>query len=350
MGTMETMLSEEGFICLAVYRPRQDLLVRQVSSIRAQTQRNWRCIIGIDGADEIALADVQLAVAGDPRFIVREYEQNVGFYANFSRLLDEVPQTAKWVALSDQDDEWFPEKLATLLAELPRASLAVGQVIVAPADGASHGTMTKREVSTLPLLFFDNQVTGAACVFDRQLLSVALPFPAPTDLAFHDHWLGVCALASHGVVVIDVPVQYYLQHSSNVIGEERRLTLGHRLKNLFARSEGGARGAITYLRDHRWGWRVNMAQSLLAQRVGSTSLSDRTFLEAVANSQISIPFIRSMLGAIITRKAPRLRTFALLVGAIAWSVPVRARNSLQALLGPRPEHTRTTTKTQKRPN
>ena len=40
-----------------------------------------------------------------------------------------------------------------------------------------------------------NTVTGAASLFRRELLDVALPFPDVPGKPFHDHWLACVALA-----------------------------------------------------------------------------------------------------------------------------------------------------------
>ena len=54
-------------------------------------------------------------VGDDPRFEVIGWDDNLGFYLNFERLLLAVPDDAAWVALSDQDDRWYPDKLERLV-------------------------------------------------------------------------------------------------------------------------------------------------------------------------------------------------------------------------------------------
>ena len=51
----------------------------------------------------------------------------------------------------------------------------------------------------LASMLIANTITGAAALFRRELLDVALPFPDTPGFQFHDHWLGVAALAAGDV-------------------------------------------------------------------------------------------------------------------------------------------------------
>ena len=71
-----------------------------------------------------------------------------------------------------------------------------------------------------------NTITGAASVFRRELLDVALPFPPRFGDLFHDHWLAVVALATGDVAYVDRPLYDYVQHGD--------ATQGHAQANLGA--------------------------------------------------------------------------------------------------------------------
>ena len=57
-------------ICMATYEPSPSLLQRQLESIRAQTHRNWVCVISDDCSSLERFAAIEEAVEGDPRFVV----------------------------------------------------------------------------------------------------------------------------------------------------------------------------------------------------------------------------------------------------------------------------------------
>ena len=127
-------------------------------------------------------------------------ERGVGAWRAFERCYARVGREADFVAPCDQDDVWHPAKLATLPPRWPRArrwpSATCGSS-TAPGSVLSPTYWTDRVATwdDLGAELQTNVVTGAACLVRREVLDVALPFPAELDGSFHDHWLAVCALA-----------------------------------------------------------------------------------------------------------------------------------------------------------
>ncbi len=210
-----------GVIVLAAYRPNPELFAVQLQSIRHQSRGDFRCLVGADGGQEEVRRLVEETVGDDPRFEVVGWDDNLGFYLNFERLLALVPDDVAWVALSDQDDRWHPDKLARLVPLLDRTSLATAQArVVSWPEGRVLLERTDRRVVPAEDLLFQNQVTGSLSVFRRSLLDVALPFPRlHTVTQLHDHWLALCAVAIDGYEVLDDVVQDYVQHGGNLVGE-----------------------------------------------------------------------------------------------------------------------------------
>lgn len=307
--------SSTGHIALAVFKPDLELLRRQLESLAAQSVTDWTCEIGIDGPDAPARDEILTIIDGDPRFTVSMFTERVGFYRNFERLLTRVPVSAQWIALSDQDDLWFPQKLELLVPSLASASLVVGEANVVARDHVGPALeQTSRRIGTLASTMIDNQVTGSLAVFRSDLLELALPFPPATDVAYHDHWLGVCALVSHGVESVPEIVQDYVQHDSNVIGEETGRGIGPRIAALNGKGKSSIGHKLDYISEHRWGWRVNMATSVLNS--GETLADhDRSVLEQYSAGRFSGGLFRSVTAQILRRQVPALRASALLVGS-----------------------------------
>lgn len=318
-----------GFICMAVYRPNEELLRLQVSSIAGQSVQSWKCIIGIDGEDVYTDRLVRQLTSHDMRFEVITFAERVGFYRNFERILAQVPPAASWVALSDQDDEWHASKLAVLMPHLQTVPLVTGRARVRTHGGASGSAsiarLTVRRAVKLNALIIDNQVTGSLSLFRGSLLQQAIPFPEPTDQAFHDHWLGICAAVSGGIGLADHVVQDYIQHAGNVIGEGDTARLKGRLGRLrTASGSDGPRARLTYIRVHRWGWRVKMARLAMA-RFPEHSAHDDSVLRLYAQDRLSAKLVWAALVDCIRGDVPALRTLALLVGSAGRS-PLDARS------------------------
>lgn len=212
-------------ICLATYNPDPALLARQLESLRTQTRDDWTCIIHDDGSRLPRYAAIEELARADSRFRVFRSEHNRGFYRNFESALALVPSTTPYVALCDQDDRWYPDKLAACIDALeknPHAQLAYSDMRIVRADGSvvasTYWNGRRNNYTNLDTLLFVNTVTGAASMLRGSLLDAALPFPPPQQRTFHDHWLACTAFVAGGLAYIDRPLYDYTQHGDNVIG------------------------------------------------------------------------------------------------------------------------------------
>src|SRR5690348_5800111 len=122
-------------ICMATFEPDPRLLERQISSIREQAHGNWVCLVSDDGSSAERLEHLRGLIGGDERFTLSVGGERLGFYANFERALGMVPAVAQFVALAVQDDRWYPEKLAALLAGIGQAQLAYSDMRIVDEQG-----------------------------------------------------------------------------------------------------------------------------------------------------------------------------------------------------------------------
>jgi glycosyltransferase involved in cell wall biosynthesis len=229
----------EVAICMATYEPPLDLFRRQIESIRAQTHRDWLCVISDDGSSPDRLAAIERELAGDGRFLLSRSPRRLGFYRNFERALSLAPAGARHVTMADQDDSWHPDKLATLLAEIGGARLVYSDARIVAADGRhvadTYWGLRRNNHTDMSALLITNSVTGAASLFPRALLDDALPFPPAQFAHFHDHWIALCARATGEIRYVDRPLYDYVQHGSAFVGHakaNRMPTLLERFGNL----------------------------------------------------------------------------------------------------------------------
>lgn len=269
-----------GTIVLAAFQPDSELFRRQLHSLQAQTVSDWTCVISVDGERAPVSALVEAITAGDDRFVVIGDGDRRGFYGNFERALEAVPPDASWVALADQDDHWYPEKLATLLPRLEDHSLVSGQARLVTYPGGADLGVTDRADHGAGSTVLINQFTGSLCVFERALLEDALPFPRPPSrVATHDHWLAVIAGARRGTLILDAVVQDYVQHDANVYGDPSRTGdtgVLAPLRNALRLAERveGSKSPLAVLRMTFWtyvGWRQLMIDTLVARRAPAWS-------------------------------------------------------------------------------
>ncbi len=238
-------------ICMAAHEPPMDLFQRQLDSIRAQTHRNWVCVVSDDCSSPERFAAMQYVLEGDPRFVLSRSPRRLGFYQNFERALALAPAGAEYVAMADQDDLWHANKLEALLAGIGRAQLVYSDARIIDRGGklisATYWSVRRNNHSSLPSLLMANSVTGAASLFTREVLEHALPFPPRQFTHFHDHWVGLTALALGDIAFVDRPLYDYVQHGGAVLGHAG----ANRMPSLRARV-GGLRQRGLSNRMRRW--------------------------------------------------------------------------------------------------
>ncbi len=244
-------------ICMATYDPPPELLRRQIESIRAQTHTDWVCVISDDASRPDRFATLQETIEGDPRFVLSRSRQRLGFYRNFERALAMAPASAQFVALSDQDDRWYPDKLSTLRGAIGDRQLVYSDARIIARDGeeiaSSYWSRRRNNHSDLDKLLVANAVTGAASLFRRELLDRALPFPPAQFAHYHDHWLALTALVTGGINYVDRPLYDYVQHGNAALGHAaatRVFTLRERARKLRTDQRERVRFyRATYFRD-----------------------------------------------------------------------------------------------------
>ena len=218
-------MSELICVCMATCEPPADLFRAQVESLRAQADAEWTCVVCDDASGPAALAMMREAIGGDERFALHEHPERLGTYRNFERALALAPPAAELLAFADQDDRWYPEKLAVLREALTGgALLAYSDMRVVAEDGRvlseTYWSARRNNHTDISQLLVANTVTGAASLFRRSLLDRALPFPEAGELAHHDHWVALVALALGEIAYVDRPLYDYVQHGDAALGHE----------------------------------------------------------------------------------------------------------------------------------
>jgi len=212
-------------ICMATYSPDPEMLSRQIDSLKSQTHRNWFCLISDDQSSPQSLELLERTIGDDPRFRISPAPDRLGFYSNFERALEMVPDSAELIALSDQDDRWESDKLSALIQAVSAkdTTLAYSNSRVVAEDGRvihpSYWSLGRHNNhSNLGSLIVANTITGAASIFKPEVLRFALPFPHTPVNCFHDHWIACVALSLGKIVYVDRPLYDYVQHDEAVIG------------------------------------------------------------------------------------------------------------------------------------
>ena len=203
--------------------PTQELFRAQIDRSERQTMEDWICLISDDCTPPAqgrrdALGDrgrrtVHLLPGRSAPRLLQELRASCSSWR---------PQDVPYIALADQDDRWYPEKLQALLDGLGDANLVYSDQRLVDPDGRvladTYWTGRRNNHTNLASLLIANTITGAASLFRRDLLSLALPFPETPGTQYHDQWLGLVALSTGRINYVDRPLYDYVQHGAAALG------------------------------------------------------------------------------------------------------------------------------------
>ncbi len=333
-------------ICMATYNPPIELFRRQVDSIRAQTHRNWILLISDDHSDPDKLEQMREVLGDDRRLLLSVADSQAGFYRNFERALTMVPPGVDYVALSDQDDWWRPDKIASQLAGLrPQDKLVYSDMRIVGEDGSvisdTYWSFRRNNHTDFAALVMANTVTGAALLFDRALLDDVLPFPSEYESCYHDHWIAQVAMALGDISYIDRPLYDYVQHGN--------ATLGHFAANAFGRFDRSLldrmRTRAAKLKPHGlhpgWRWpyfrlycRIAVNVAILQLRCSDRmSESKRRDLDRMSDSPRGVAWLAVRASRSLNRHSATLGRERVMLAGLAWRRYAAMRRRARQLRG-----------------
>ncbi|CAI07010.1 Glycosyl transferase [Aromatoleum aromaticum EbN1] len=299
-------------ILLATYNGARFLPVL-LDSVLAQSDPNWVLLVRDDGSSDDTVTVLHRYAAHDARIrLMADEDATLGIRRNFERLLDCAHRAgAASFALCDQDDLWYPHKLARMRAALEGAQARHGgsTPILAYADlaliddagrsiaeshfGRAAAPQVRHGVDTW--LIAHNLIPGCAMVGNRALLDLALPFPP--QVFHHDWWLILVASAAGQVISVDAALTGYRQHSANAIGAAAPMSRILDFILHFRHSLEDARAQ--YVRA------VDQAAALV-ERVGVGGHRKWIAAAGVARDRLGAPVRRVRIGAILAGPVRRI--------------------------------------------
>lgn len=213
-------------------------LAEQIDSILTEVAPDDEIVVVDDASSDETFEILLRYAARYPTVTVIRNDKNIGVQKTFERLLG--LSTRSIVFLSDQDDVWVAGRKTRMIEALAHegcvAVLTNSLIMTEQGIGRTFFQKGHRpDVGSISRNFTRNNFIGCCMAFRREVLAVALPFPA--TISMHDWWIGSCAMAIGKVCYLEDPSLLYRRHGSNQSPSTRRslrVALGDRYGNLRA--------------------------------------------------------------------------------------------------------------------
>ena len=213
----------------------------QLESFMAQTRLPDEVVVSDDNSTDDTFEIIK-AFAAEAPFAVRlsQNQRNLGYTSNFNRAL--IKTSGNLVFLSDQDDVWFPEKLAVIesYAQQSPTTLVFMNDAALTDQYLNETGLTKRGQIISAGMSDSDFVMGCCLCVRRELLDACLPIP--TQFKGHDSWIVKMAEGVHRKVVVPDVLQWYRRHETNtsqfIANKTTKVTRGMALKRSFINAVG----------------------------------------------------------------------------------------------------------------
>ena len=173
-------------------------IAEQLDSILAQDCPNVHVVVRDDGSSDGTLDVLRpYEERGEVTVIAGE---NVGVMRSFISLVSLVAPEYDYVALSDQDDVWHPDKLSRAVSLLEGQDGSIPQLycseyVYCDSDmkPGKRSHLNRIGVS-FDTMLYENMVSGNTCVMNRAL-AMLIAQAGPEGVYCHDWWIGLVACA-----------------------------------------------------------------------------------------------------------------------------------------------------------
>lgn len=217
-------------------------LEEQLQSILAQTYSNIEVIITDDASTDATCQIIQ-KYSTNPAITINLNKENIGLQKNIE--LSAGLCKGSYIAFSDQDDIWLPQKIERLYAAIGKHSLVYSDSKLIDNKGNDlHKSLSdfRRFQNIYHSKGFGiyNAVSGHTTLGTRDLVMQSLPIPTGF---YHDWWIAIQAANLNGIQFLNKKLTLYRQHDNNLTENIIEKELGSR--PFYKRYE-------EYSRDLKW--------------------------------------------------------------------------------------------------
>ena len=202
-------------------------LPAQIDSILKQTLQDFELVICDDCSLDNTWQILQHYQQADNRIKIYKNVRNLGYVRNFAKAMSLC--SGNYIALSDQDDIWYPNHLEVLKENIEDNMVVCAEEDLINTQGESLGMTigSQQRLDRIPRnkyelamtsFYYRSPWTGAVMMIKRDFLSKALPIPDGAN--YHDSWFAILSCFSGGFKYVDIPISQFRQHGNNASGNK----------------------------------------------------------------------------------------------------------------------------------
>jgi glycosyltransferase involved in cell wall biosynthesis len=204
-------------IALCTYNASK-YLEKQIFSIFAQTYKNIEIIVVDDCSTDGTYEYLQNIKEKYKQLKLYRNKHNLGFNKNFEKAIGFCK--GNFIAISDQDDIWLPEKLEILINNIDKNWLIFSNSELIDSNDKPIGSQLLKshfEIKnrTFKGIILNNFVTGHTILFSKEFVDYFMPIPST---GYYDWWMGFVAYYHDKITYINKCLTLHRVHDASVIG------------------------------------------------------------------------------------------------------------------------------------
>lgn len=188
-------------------------LREQIDSILQQTYPLLEIIIQDDGSTDDTVAICRSYAEQHPNIKLFENKRNLGFNLNFKSAA--MRAKGDFVAISDQDDVWMPDKIETLVGCIGNHDICFSPHLRGKTPEQSH---TVSPQYSLEALLFGG-FAGHTMLLRRAFIQKEEYW---IDHIHYDWSLAICAQLNGGIAMADKPLNWHREHDASACAVENK--------------------------------------------------------------------------------------------------------------------------------
>ena len=209
----------------------EDFLDRSIKSVLSQTYQNWELLLIDDGSEDDSVRIIERYLKDD-RIKFLKNDSNSGISATRNKGINN--SNGEYIALLDQDDEWFADKLQKQVKALNGLGYDYGLIYSNLEVRFDNGDVTERKkeiepeptiIENLELMLLRNLISSPTVLIRKEVLDDVGLFDDSIKWGGDDYDLWIRIAHKYKFFYIDEVLCIRHEHQKNYSADKKRMML-----------------------------------------------------------------------------------------------------------------------------